>query len=123
LSGPSLGLIAPIRLLQLSADGGYQLRLGVLGVSLIMVPDTSLLQSKMGTILRSSVEEVFWLSIWMWRAILPFKCSVEAGLIYSPGILTASIPSGCVACDYTTYVDRDVNDTNINRPYSNSRSV
>jgi hypothetical protein len=31
LSGPSLGLITPIRPLQLYADGGYQLRLGVLG--------------------------------------------------------------------------------------------
>jgi hypothetical protein len=41
LSGPSLDLIAPIRPLQLCADGGYQLRLGVLGVSLIMVPDTA----------------------------------------------------------------------------------
>jgi hypothetical protein len=39
LSGPSLDLIAPIRPLQLCADGGYQLRLGVLGVPLIMVPD------------------------------------------------------------------------------------
>jgi hypothetical protein len=34
-------LIAPIRPLQLCADGGYQLRLGVLGVPLIMVPDRS----------------------------------------------------------------------------------
>jgi hypothetical protein len=34
-----LSLIAPIRPLQLCADGGYQLRLGVLGVPLIMVPD------------------------------------------------------------------------------------
>jgi hypothetical protein len=41
LSGPSLDLIAPIRPLQLCADGGYQLRLGVLGVPLIMVPNTS----------------------------------------------------------------------------------
>jgi hypothetical protein len=40
LSGPSLDLIAPIRPLQLCADGGYQLRLGVLGVPLIMVPDS-----------------------------------------------------------------------------------
>jgi hypothetical protein len=45
LSGPSLGLIAPIGPLQLSADGGYHLRLGVLGVPLIMVPDTHRLQS------------------------------------------------------------------------------
>jgi hypothetical protein len=30
--------IAPIRPLHLCADGGYQLRLGVLGVALIMVP-------------------------------------------------------------------------------------
>jgi hypothetical protein len=41
LSGPSLDLIAPIRPLQLCADGGYQLRLGFLGVPLIMVPDTT----------------------------------------------------------------------------------
>jgi hypothetical protein len=34
-----LTLIALIRPLQLCADGGYQLRLGVLGVPLIMVPD------------------------------------------------------------------------------------
>jgi hypothetical protein len=40
LSGPILDLIAPIRPLQLCADGGYQLRLGVLRVPLIMVPDT-----------------------------------------------------------------------------------
>jgi hypothetical protein len=39
LSGPILDLIAPIRPLQLCADGGYQLRLGVLRVPLIMVPD------------------------------------------------------------------------------------
>jgi hypothetical protein len=39
LSGPSLDLIVPIRHLQLCADGGYQLRLGVLRVPLIMVPD------------------------------------------------------------------------------------
>jgi hypothetical protein len=38
-----LTLIAPIRPLQLCADGGYQLRLGVLGVPLIMVPDTFIL--------------------------------------------------------------------------------
>jgi hypothetical protein len=37
-----LTLIAPIRPLQLCADGGYQLRLGVLGVPLIMVPDTNI---------------------------------------------------------------------------------
>jgi hypothetical protein len=43
LSGPSLDLIAPIRPLQLCADGGYELRLGVLRVPLIMVPDTNLL--------------------------------------------------------------------------------
>jgi hypothetical protein len=32
--------------LQLCADGGYQLRLGVLGVPLIMVPDSSPRASK-----------------------------------------------------------------------------
>jgi hypothetical protein len=39
LSVPILDSIAPIRPLQLCADGGYQLRLGVLRVPLIMVPD------------------------------------------------------------------------------------
>jgi hypothetical protein len=43
LSGPSLDLIAPIRPLQ---HGGYQLRLEVLGVPLIMVPDSSPRASK-----------------------------------------------------------------------------
>jgi hypothetical protein len=38
--------IAPIRPLQLYADGGYQLRLGVLGVPLITVPDSSPRASK-----------------------------------------------------------------------------
>jgi hypothetical protein len=38
--------IAPIRPLQLCADGGYHLRLGVLGVPLIMVPDSSPRASK-----------------------------------------------------------------------------
>jgi hypothetical protein len=33
--------------LQLCADGGYQLRLGVLGVPLIMVPDTSKVAKRM----------------------------------------------------------------------------
>jgi hypothetical protein len=45
LSGPSLDLIAPIRPLQLCADGGYQLRLGVLGVPLIMVLDNDEMMS------------------------------------------------------------------------------
>jgi hypothetical protein len=39
LNGPIRDLIAPIRPLQLCADGGYQLRLGVLRVPLIMVPN------------------------------------------------------------------------------------
>jgi hypothetical protein len=43
-----LTLIAPIRPLQLCADGGYQLRLGVLGVPLIMVPDRLLGESHIG---------------------------------------------------------------------------
>jgi hypothetical protein len=34
--------IVPIRPLQLCADGGYQLRLGALGVPLITVPDSTL---------------------------------------------------------------------------------
>jgi hypothetical protein len=39
--------IAPIRPLQLCADGGYQLRLGALGVPLITVPDTYLSKIKL----------------------------------------------------------------------------
>jgi hypothetical protein len=46
LSGPSLDLFVPIRPLQLCADGGYQLRLGVLRVPIIMVPDSSPRASK-----------------------------------------------------------------------------
>ena len=46
LSGPILDLIAPIRPLQLCADGGYQLRLGALRVPLIMVPNSSPRASK-----------------------------------------------------------------------------
>jgi hypothetical protein len=42
----ALTLITPIRPLQLCADGGYQLRLGALGVPLIMVPDSSPRASK-----------------------------------------------------------------------------
>jgi hypothetical protein len=38
--------IAPIKPLQLCADGVYQLRLGALGVPLIMVPDSSPRASK-----------------------------------------------------------------------------
>jgi hypothetical protein len=38
--------ITPIRPLQLCADGGYQLRLGALGVPLIMIPDSSPQASK-----------------------------------------------------------------------------
>jgi hypothetical protein len=38
--GGALTCIAPIRPLQLCADGGYQPSLGVLGVPLIMVPDS-----------------------------------------------------------------------------------
>jgi hypothetical protein len=50
LSGLSLDLIAPIRPLQLCADGGYELRLGVLGVPLIMVPDTFIAPRQLGAV-------------------------------------------------------------------------
>jgi hypothetical protein len=53
--------IAPIRPLQLCADGGYQLRLGVLGVPLIMVPDSSPRTSKGVLVLA-------------WRLLLHFFC-------------------------------------------------
>jgi hypothetical protein len=55
LSGPSLDLIAPIRPSQLCADGGYQLRLGVLGVPLIMVPDKLLHMDLFGPIAYISI--------------------------------------------------------------------
>jgi hypothetical protein len=47
----------PIRPLQLCADGGYQLRLGVFGVPLIMVPDSSppSLEGSVGTRLEAFV--------------------------------------------------------------------
>jgi hypothetical protein len=62
-------LIAPIRLLQLCADGGYQLRLGVLGVPLIMVPDSSPRASKGVLILA-------WRLLFRWvRASAPVGCS------------------------------------------------
>jgi hypothetical protein len=41
LANRALSCIAPIRPLQLCADGVYQPSLGVLGVPLIMVPDNS----------------------------------------------------------------------------------
>jgi hypothetical protein len=42
--GEALTYIAPIRPLQLCADGGYQPSLGVLGVPLIMVPDITVVE-------------------------------------------------------------------------------
>jgi hypothetical protein len=68
-----LTLITPIRPLQLCADGGYQLRLGVLGVPLIMVPDRwrqlfgaslaewlSLLSHIQGMKLSHDMDSFFW---------------------------------------------------------------
>jgi hypothetical protein len=83
LSGPSLGLIAPIRLLQLSADGGYQLRLGVLGVPLIMVPDSSPRASKRVLILA-------------WRLLSHFFARGPAFLgCFLFRWVRASAPAGC----------------------------
>jgi hypothetical protein len=53
--GGALTCIAPIRPLQLCADGGYQPSLGVLGVPLIMVPDT------MGRTIHSSRSHSAWI--------------------------------------------------------------
>jgi hypothetical protein len=50
-----LTCIAPIRSLQLCADGGYQPILGVLAVPLIMVPDTSMLLRKNRRIARDQL--------------------------------------------------------------------
>ena len=75
--------IAPIRPLQLRADGGYQLRLGVLGVPLIMVPDISPRASKGVLILA-------------WRLLSHFFARGPA----FPGCVSfrwvrASAPAGC----------------------------
>ena len=83
LSGPSLDLIAPIRPLQLCADGGYQLRLGVLGVPLIMVPDSSPRASKGVLILA-------------WRLLSHFFARGPAFLsCISFQWVRASAPAGC----------------------------
>jgi hypothetical protein len=84
LSGPSLDLIAPIRPLQLCADGGYQLRLGVLGVPLIMVPDSSPRASK-GVLILS------------WRLLPHFFARGPAflGCILFRGGGRAPPPAGC----------------------------
>jgi hypothetical protein len=83
LSGPSLDLIAPIRPLQLYADGGYQLRLGVLGVPLIMVPESSPRASKGVLILA-------------WRILSHFFARGLAFLgCVSFRWVRASAPAGC----------------------------
>jgi hypothetical protein len=83
LSGPSLDLIAPIRPLQLCADGGYQLRLGVLGVPLIMVLDSSPRASKGVLILA-------------WRLLSHFFARGPAFLgCVSFRWVRASAPAGC----------------------------
>ena len=83
LSGPSLDLIAPIKALQLCADGGYQLRLGVLGVPLIMVPDSSPQASKGVLILA-------------WRLLSHFFARGPAFLgCVSFRWMSASAPAGC----------------------------
>jgi hypothetical protein len=83
LSVLSLDLIVPIRPLQLCADGGYQLRLGVLGVPLIMVPDSSPRASK-GVL------------IFAWRLLLHFFARGPAFLgCVSFRWVRASAPAGC----------------------------
>jgi hypothetical protein len=75
--------IAPIRPLQLCADGGYQLRLGVLGVPLIMVPDSSPRASKGVLVLA-------------WRLLSHFFARGPAFLgCISFRWVHASAPAGC----------------------------
>ena len=83
LSGRSLTGIAPIRPLQLCVDGGYQLRLGVLGVPLIMVPNSSPRASKGVLVLA-------------WRLLSQFFARGPAflGCISFRGV-RASAPAGC----------------------------
>jgi hypothetical protein len=83
----ALTRIAPIRPLQLCADGGYQLRLGVLGVPLIMVPDSSPQASKGVLVLAWRILSHFFargpaflgcISFRWVRASAPAGCSPEA---------------------------------------------
>jgi hypothetical protein len=83
LSGPILDLIAPIRPLQLCADGGYQLRLGVLRVPLIMVPDNSPRASKGVLILA-----------WRLLSHLFARGPAFLGCVLFRGV-RASAPAGC----------------------------
>jgi hypothetical protein len=55
-NGPISDLIAPIRPLQLCADGGYQLRIRSLEGTLIMVPETNF-----SIIFRNSFKKLFFL--------------------------------------------------------------
>jgi hypothetical protein len=75
--------IAPIRPLQLCANGVYQLRLGVLGVPLIMVPDSSPRASKGVLVLA-------------WRLLSQFFARGPAFLgCISFRWVRASAPAGC----------------------------
>jgi hypothetical protein len=75
--------IAPIRPLQLCADGGYQLRLGVLGVPLITVPNSSPRASKGVLVLA-------------WRLLSHFFARGPAFLgCVSFRWVRASAPAGC----------------------------
>jgi hypothetical protein len=61
----ALTCIAPIRPLQLCADGGYQPSLGVLGVPLIMVPYTNVITTCF-IVLESGMSGVSYIDdIWM----------------------------------------------------------
>jgi hypothetical protein len=63
----ALTWIAPIRPLQLCADGGYQLRLGVLGVPLIMVPDNTEASSHTASALFHPLFSLSFFIQWFWH--------------------------------------------------------
>jgi hypothetical protein len=82
LSGPILDLIAPIRPLQLCADGCYQLRLGVLWVPLIMVPDMYVLQFCSGVIIH--ITELVYVFLYSYlRYALVYSVSMRCLFMFS----------------------------------------
>jgi hypothetical protein len=102
LSGPSLDLITPIRPLQLCVDGGYQLRLGVLRVPLIMVPETHNSVAYIFLVIKSDFPDVHVNTVTESRDatffddIFPMKdrvatCS-KASTSYTPEPIPVSLP-------------------------------
>jgi hypothetical protein len=83
--------IAPIRPLQLCADGGYQLRLGVLGVRLIMVPDTSCFKIILDKEVVADVQFVESHTRQRVRRVFSRLCCIGAIFLFPKVLLSSSI--------------------------------